>query len=187
MDRSASLSLNKELSKLVGITETFLISPLGQIKKSDLELPTRYSKFEESLARNFAKSYEKMNFTFPKEPLGIGASWNSQIIVEYKSAIARYVTRYKIISFKNNILNLEVQNNVIPIFGFEQILGSDTKTDNFSLIGRGKVVIDLEKIMPISVDQDFRGKLTAHSISKDSPREFKMENLGRIKVIGSVR
>jgi hypothetical protein len=186
-DKFASNIINRELSKLVGVTQNQLISPRGKIIKSNFNTPVKDDKLYDLLAQSFSRSYEQLHFTFPEKTIGVGALWASRVTVVYKSAYALYISKYRVVDFNNNLLALEVQNEITPLSGFEKILGETTKLDSFSLKGYGKLTINLEQMMPVNVDQEFRGKLVAHSTLESFPKTIKVESLGRIKVLSSLK
>ncbi|MDJ0716321.1 MAG: hypothetical protein QNJ54_19270 [Prochloraceae cyanobacterium] len=168
--------------KIEGFKGTIVSDYRGNVKEVKSDIPENIEPDTKQILEQTLKSFKEIFLPLPTEAVGIGAEW--QIINNSKldGINIRQTETYELIERKNNTITLAVnveQNGGSQKINMPQMpAGTEMEIVSLNGNGRGKIKIDLNKIMPInstmSVNSDSTMKIKNTNTSEEITLERKI-------------
>ena len=172
-DAQTKPQLIKVISQQIGQLENFkgsaIIDNQGRTKKINYIIPETVDVNIKFLVEQLSNSLQQLSSPVPEEAVGIGAKWQVSSDTSINGINLRQTTTYELVNVKDSVATLNVnlqQKETSPqVIDYPGLpLDGILTLQSFKAKAKGKVTIELDKVMPTSsqfsllADSEYIGK-----------------------------
>jgi hypothetical protein len=174
-------AIRSELQKIVGMTGTMLVNKHGATKLANFDLPGNIDPNTQQLFDRTMSSIEEISTPLPSEAIGVGARWQIVNSPAVNGMKLEQIATYEIVELQDNQITLDiaVTQNADPQTPQLPGMPPDAKIDlkSYTGNGRGRVILQLDKMMPVrgSIAIDSNTQMEIGSKSSNSVEAMPVE------------
>jgi hypothetical protein len=141
-----------QMKKAVGAAGTLVVDPRGVSREVDLDLPPEMDPQMSESMRWSRQAMEQMSAPLPAEPIGIGARWQVDQLVQLNGLAVMQRTEFQLTALKRTRLSLEttISQRADPQVVALPGVPADFKAELLSHTGKGagRIDLDLGRLVP---------------------------------------
>jgi len=131
--------LRTSLAALRGLGGRYVISPRGELRSLDLDVPESLPESVRSQLDQFRSTLDDLVLVWPEDPIGVGTVFEVEKTIQTSAIATRQRTRYRVTAIRGNHVELEtnVESEAEPQDLPSPPSAPDTRIRLRSMIGRG--------------------------------------------------
>ena len=172
--------MRAEMKKLQGLKGSIIVDNRGQTKKVNFTVPPEIDPSFMQMINQMSSSIEQLSAPVPQEAVGIGAKWQVANGVNVSGMAINQVATYELVDFKDDVATLNVnigqqapkaQKLNLP----QSPKGITMTVKSYIGNGQGRMVISLNKLMPISSTLTMRANSQMSTIVPSRKEELTLD------------
>jgi len=155
-------AMKSQLQSVKGLTGTATVTSRGVVKKVDMKVPDSAAPRVRQTIEGTLQSFKSFSVPLPEEPVGVGARWDVEQVVESGGLKVNQSTGFELVSFRDDQVRLKVR---VKNSGSARDLkarggpaGSRVSLLSMDLAGAGETILHLQRVLPEKTDLQVAGE-----------------------------